>query len=86
MNDAKRKAEELARQFDNALQRKENLWRYPLADAVVTLLEQGSPVTVDTIIARMEDQASERPQNPMLRGEILKGAIERLRQIVSRKD
>ena len=59
-------------------------WRHPLAEATVSLLETGEPVTIESLIARLE-VAGDGP-SAVLRREVSKAAIQRLREIVVKKD
>lgn len=60
------------------------LWRYPLAEATVSLLKDGTPVTVENLIARLE--VTGETGAAILRREVSEAAIERLREIVVKKD
>ncbi|MBB4066241.1 hypothetical protein GGR23_003456 [Gellertiella hungarica] len=57
-----------------------NFWRHPLAEATVALLEAGQPVTVSSLISRLE-AFGDGPEE-LMRREISEAAIERLRKIV----
>jgi hypothetical protein len=59
-------------------------WRHPLANATVALLEEGTPVTVETLIAKLE--ITGEGADVVLRRGVSEAAIERLRQIVVKKD
>ncbi|MCF1466821.1 hypothetical protein FS764_07820 [Agrobacterium vitis] len=60
------------------------LWRHPVAEATVKLLEDGKPVTIESLIAHLE--VTENNASALLRREISEAAIERLREIVVKKD
>lgn len=60
------------------------LWRHPLAEATVDLLEDGKPVTIESLIAHLE--VTENNASALLRREFSEAAIERLREIVVKKD
>ena len=59
-------------------------WRHPLANATVALLERGVPVTINTLIEQL--QVTGEGAEVVLRQEVSEAAIERLRQIVVKKD
>ena len=59
-------------------------WRHPLANATIALLERGSPVTIETLIAELE-VAGDGAEVVLKRG-VSEAAIERLRQIVVKED
>lgn len=60
------------------------LWRHPLAEATVSLLEAGEPVTIDNLIAKLHITGNS--PDVLLRNEVSKAAIERLRKIVVKQD
>lgn len=60
------------------------LWRHPLAQATVNLLERGTPVTIETLIAEIEVVGESA--DAVLRRGVSEAAIERLRKIVVKKD
>ncbi|TCP88954.1 hypothetical protein C8J31_102123 [Rhizobium sp. PP-CC-2G-626] len=60
------------------------LWRHPLAEATVSLLQDGEPVTVESLIERLEVTGTS--PDVLIRGEVSKAAIDRLRQIVVKND
>lgn len=60
------------------------LWRHPLAEATLALLKAGEPVTVETLIARLEivgEGAAVELKRPSS-----EAAIDRLRQIVMKQN
>jgi hypothetical protein len=74
--------ERMAAAAKKAAEGDERLWRHPLAEATVSLLTKGVPVTVDNLIAELgmlgDDVAAElkRPSS--------EEAIKRLRKIVAK--
>lgn len=62
------------------------LWRHPLADATVALLEAGLPVTIDSLIAKLEVPGDPNEPDIALRRGVSEAAIDRLREIVAQQD
>lgn len=61
-----------------------NMWRNPLAEATVALLEEGIPVTIEGLIERL-DITGDGPTFELKRPGS-EAAMERLRQIVVKQD
>lgn len=81
-NPQERADELLAKQVRLMAAADKALWRHSLAEATVSLLEQGMPVTVETLIARLEQGFS--PSLPHTNEARSEAAIERLRAIKNR--
>ena len=62
------------------------LWRHPLAEATVALLEAGRPVTVGSLIAALEAMGNGDQPDVTLRRATSEAAMDRLREIVVKKD
>lgn len=77
---AKKSVEDFLNERAEMLKGDESLWRLPLAQAVVEMLEEGKEVTVATLTAHLQE--NRHPMDVLLRGKQLEAAIERLRQIV----
>lgn len=59
-------------------------WRHSLAEATVALLERGIPVTIESLIERLETTGDS--EEVVLKRIVSEAAIERLRQIVVREN
>lgn len=57
-----------------------DLWRHPIINALMALLEAGKLVTAETLIASIKSSA--RTNDPALREGVLEAAIERLTKFV----
>lgn len=87
LSDRKKKlAADITRRMEAALEGDPRLWRHPLAEATVALLEKGVPVTADNLIAKLEATAGDEHQDVLLRRVPSQAAIDRLRQITMKKD
>lgn len=77
---------DIERTMEMAREGDPHFWRHPLAEATVALLSAGVPVTIDSLIAKLEVPGDPKEPDVALRRGVSKAAIDRLREIVVKKD
>ncbi len=76
----------MQRRAESVAEGDERLWRHPLAAATVELLQEGSPVTIDSLIERLEVLGADDQPDVLMRRAASQAAIDRLREIVAKQD
>ncbi|MBK5957432.1 hypothetical protein CCR97_04305 [Rhodoplanes elegans] len=79
MTEKETRLERVRRRFDKQTRDDSTFWRFPLTEAVMTLLRSGEPVTIDSLIERLK-KPLEVPDVPLTAGASM-AAIDRLQKL-----
>jgi hypothetical protein len=81
MKEREKKVVERFERLRERMRTDSTLWRLALADAAMSLLRAGTPVTIDTLLVRLREPLE--TDDPPLTAGTLEGAIDRLQKLRS---